>query len=247
MLLEFPTEADWKELFSSYPYEELEVGENLFPYMANHPEGSLERFPATHEIFIWTVHLQNRLAQTRWSHMMFMYYFNKGIPDDEWMISPGRKGQSVEYYPHFTKNDHRIKGMFDYYVDVFYYKLFSAWDTLGHLLNAQYELNLNKPSFHSAVSKLKKSNSELWHELNAIENSPDFREMRGLRHSATHNELLGHIGSGIQRRKDGFSFGTGSYTPSKKIRDNAIKSLDLFVATLAILRKSAQSRIHQTQ
>jgi len=239
MLLEFPSEDDWRKLAHAYPYEKLEVSEKLFPYTA-HPRGSIERFAAVQDIFVWAVHLQNRIAQTRWSHMLFMFYFNKGIPDDEWFISPGRKGQSVEYYPHFNERDHDVKMMFDYYVDVFYYKLFSSWDNLGHLLNTQYALDIRRANFDTAVKKLEAVNHSLWLKLKGIQDSSDFDQMRKFRHMATHNEMLGHIGLMVGRpSKQELTFGTGGYTPSKRIQDNAVQSLDLFAATIAALREEA--------
>lgn len=236
MLLEFPNETEWRELLIAYPYEELEISEDLFPYTA-HPDGSLEKFAAGREIFTWTVHLQNRLAQTRWSHMMFMYYFDKGIPDDEWFISPGRQGQSVEYYPHFQKQDHYVKSLFDYYADVFYYKLFSAWDNLGHLLDVQYDLGTDRVTFHKAVAGLKMIRPVLYEELLGIPDCDDFKRMQKFRNSITHNELLGHIGSMIGRPSaNEVTFGTGGYTPSKQIKDNAGKSLDLFRSVIGVLK-----------
>jgi len=235
MLLEFPDATEWRVLSGSYPYEDLEVNEALFPYTA-HPTGSIEKFSAVPEIFVWTIHLQNRLAQTRWSHMMSMYYFNKGIPGEEWWISPGRKGQSVEYFPHFTRRDHDIKGLFHYYADVFYYKLFSAWDNLGHLLNIQYNLGLDRATFHKSVDSLKAVNPAVHSKLRAIRDSADFKTMKQFRHSITHNEPIGEVGSPIGRRsKNEVTFGTGAYITSAQIKDNAIKSLDLFVVAIRAL------------
>jgi hypothetical protein len=53
-----------------------------------------QSFIGSQEIIFWVVQLQNRIVQTTWSHRLMMYYFNKGIPDDEWFISPGWEGQS---------------------------------------------------------------------------------------------------------------------------------------------------------
>jgi Cthe_2314-like HEPN len=239
MLLDFPKEEDWRALLIAYPYEKLEISETLFE--TAHPVGSLERMVASQDILVWTVHLQNRLAQTRWSHMMFMYYFNKGIPDDEWFTSPGRKGQSIEYYPHFNESDHRVKGLFDYYVDVFYYKLFSAWDNLGQLLNVTYELEIDRPTFHKVVDALSGVNTFLHSRLAAIRDSDDFKTMREFRHAVTHNELLGHIGSMFRRSQNGITLGTGRYIPSKQIKENAIKSLDLFGSAIATLKEQKES------
>lgn len=102
MFFEFPTKDEWSTLEDSYPWKSLEIAEDHFRYTA-YPEGSIERFSAVPEIMTWTVHLQNRLIQTRWSCVLLMFYFGKGIPDDEWFISPGKKGESIQYYPHFEK------------------------------------------------------------------------------------------------------------------------------------------------
>lgn len=239
MLLELPSQSEWIELMRAYPYDQVQVAECDFRYFLN-PPGSMECFTASHQIFTWTVHLQNRISQTRWSHGLMSYFYNKGIPDDEWFLSPGRQGQSIEFLPHFSKRDHSVKMMFDYYADIFYYKLFSCWDNVGHLLNLQYDLELNRPDFHKAIDKLQQANNPLWLRLQPIRDSSDFQLMKELRHDVTHNELPGHIGSGIKKYPDGFSFGGGDYTPSKAIRDNAIASLDLFKTAISEIRKSTE-------
>ena len=237
MFFEFPTKDEWRKLEQSYPSKSLEVTEDHFRYTA-FPEGSIERFSAVPEILTWTVHLQNRLIQTRWSYVLLMYYFGKGIPDDEWFISPGKKGESIQYYPHFEKKDYLIKAQFDYYADAFYHKLFSAWDTLGHLLNVVYELEIERASFDKAVKKLKPLKPALHAKLTAIIDSTDFQTMREFRHSVTHNHLPGHISSSVRRVSANLvTFGGGSYTPSAQIKDNVIKSLDLFAQALEAIKE----------
>jgi hypothetical protein len=127
--------------------------------------------------------------------------------------------------------------MFDYYADIFYYKLFSVWDNLGHLLNIQYDLQIKRANFLSVVKKLESFNHELWLKLQAVRDSADFATMTRLRHAITHNELPGHIGSSIRKTKDGFTFGGGDYTPSAEIKENAIKSLNLFAGVIDALRE----------
>ena len=236
MLLEFPTQSEWRNLLLAYPYKQLEISEEDFRY-AGHPAGNIEYFTANHQIFIWAVHLQNRIAQTVWSHALVNYFFNKGIPDDEWFLSPGRQGQSIEYFPHFSERDHEVKMMFDYYADIFYYKLFSCWDNVGHLLNLQYDLEIKRTTFHSALEKLQTVNNSLWLRLQPIRDSSDFQIMKELRHNVTHNELPGHIGSGIGKQADGFTFGGGDYTQSKVITANSVASLDLFKIAMDEIRK----------
>ena len=71
------------------------------------------------------------------SYVLTMFYYGKGIPDKRWYISPGRNGASIQYYPDFADVHFQIKAWFDFYSDVLYYKLFSAWDLMGHVLNVQ--------------------------------------------------------------------------------------------------------------
>ena len=130
-----------------------------------------------------------------------MFYFGKGIPDDEWFISPGKKGESIQYYPHFEKKDFLIKAQFDYYADAFYHKLFSAWDTLGHLLNVVYELEIERASFDNAVKKLKTVKPALHAKLTAIMDSADFQTMRQFRHSVTHNHLPDTLALGLEESR----------------------------------------------
>jgi Cthe_2314-like HEPN len=192
MFFEFPTKDEWRESEGGYPFEKLEVSAGDFQYTA-HPQGSMERFSAIPNIITWTAHLQNRLIQTRWSYVLLMFHFCKGIPDEEWFISPGKKDQSVEYYPHFEKKDHLV------YADIFYYKLFSAWDTLGQLPNVTYDLEIERASFYKAVEKLKTVKPTLFSKLKGVMDSPDFEKMPEIRHNIAHNHLPGHVGSTVER------------------------------------------------
>src|SRR4051812_48529276 len=106
-MFERPTPDEWNAIQDTYPFEDLpEVDEFR---CAVFPRGSVEAFKAGHYLQNWTVHLQNRLIQTRWSWVMTMFFFNKGIPDDEWYRSPGRGGAAIQYYPNFTSEDHTVK------------------------------------------------------------------------------------------------------------------------------------------
>src|SRR5687767_4681425 len=140
-MFEIPTKDEWIAIQESYPFERLEIDRADFKYSI-HPDGTMEAWRDSLPVTSWQSHLINRLIQTRWSWVMMMYFFGKGIPDDEWRISPGRNGESVEYFPHFTTEHHLIKAQFNYYEDFFYYRLYSAWDTLGHILNLIYVLGI---------------------------------------------------------------------------------------------------------
>jgi len=107
------------------------------------------------------------------SYTLLTCFFEKGIPDEEWHISPSKSGASIEYFPHFEPMHFEIKDWFDYYSDTFYYKLFSALDMVGHLLNVRHELGIEQQqvSFRRAVNQLPDRDNSLYIALDEIRNS----------------------------------------------------------------------------
>ncbi len=245
MFFEYPTEQDCKEIEKTYPFNNLFMATQALS--DSWPsDGSIESFEANIEVYDWSQHLNARLRHTCISYVMLMFYYGKGIPDDPWFISPGKEGQSVQYLPKFEERHFWYKSQFDYYADVFYYKAFSAWDTLGHLLNVAYSLEVKKASFSSVHKHLAPLKPKLYDKLKAkvVDNS-DFKEARDFRHNITHNFLPGKVGSTITKATyaggRSVSYGVGSYTPVSRIADNAVKTLDLLAATMHIIIDDAAS------
>ncbi len=202
----------------------------------------MENSHASSQILTWTVHLKNRMYQTCWSWVQLNYLFNKEIPDEEWHISPGRNGESVEFLPNFEKRHYLIKAQFNYFADIFYYKLFSAWDNLGHILNNMYELKIERANFYEAVKTLKDVKSDLHDNLNNLIESDDFKKMRKYRHSSTHNELIGLINSGFTKVSENhYTAGFQEYVTSSQIKDNADKSLNLITQAIKFIKEQVQS------
>lgn len=244
MIFDVPTKKEGKIFLDAYPFDESIISLDNFSYTI-HPEGSIETLYAGNQIQTWQVHLANRMYQTRWSWVMLNHLFSKGIPDEEWYISPGKNGSSIEYFPHFDENHHLIKAQFDYFSDIFYYKLFSALDTLGHILNEMYGLDVRKVDFHKAVEALKDVRPTLYSNLNNLKESEEFKKMKEFRHSSTHNELVGNISSGMAKFSgagvSGITFGVGDYIPSSQVKDNADKSLTLLTQAIEFIREQIQN------
>lgn len=229
-MFSFPSPEEWNEIDKRYPFDRLRIADRDLVYSA-YPEGSFENF--TGSLTAWRHHLHNRLAHARWSWVLLIFHFDKGIPDDEWFISPGRSGASAEYFPHFEPPHRLNKLQFDYYSDVFYYKLISALDTFGHLLNTIYGLEIERPGFHSAVHKLRAVRPDLHRSLSVLTGTEQFRKMKKLRNDITHNQLPGGIGALITKIAEGdYSIGVGNYTPSKTIVGNTRHAMDLVAEAL---------------
>ncbi len=144
------------------------------------------------------LHLIHRLSGVKKSFVMLMFYYEMGIPDKKWLDSNANR-----YFPDFEAKHFSIKSQFDYYVDVFYYKIFSAWDSVGHLLNVLYDLKLDKVYFKPAVEceKLKSNNKNLSDCLKKIVNDRVYMKANKLRNDITHSYLPSSPGLRVDRNE----------------------------------------------
>ncbi|OUM83850.1 Cthe_2314 family HEPN domain-containing protein [Parageobacillus thermoglucosidasius] len=240
--LEYPSKSQWIEIVSETRISELylEVSETK--------EGDIISSLFNQEFKSWLRLFNNRLGQSRMSYVFLMHYYKKGIPDDEWFLSPGKEGQSVQYFPHFNEENFYYKMMFDYYMDIFYYKFFSAWDTMFHVINVYYSFDLLPNSrFNSNVmQRLLQRNNSLHTIISNVSNSEPFVQSRTLRNNITHNYAPNDISSGItiEKIKEGvskISFGIGTYTTSKTFIENVNGIIDKFIPLLAALKNAFES------
>ena len=161
-VLEFPTQADIKRIYPTTPFDHL--NERIFALLKKRRSksgGGLPGFKKALDSGEFLLQLHYRLMDVAKSYALLSCFFEKGIPDEEWHISPGKSGASIEYFPHFEPMHFEIKDWFDYFSDTFYYKFFSALDMAGHLLNVQHDLGIKqqKVSFHRAVNQLRHKNN----------------------------------------------------------------------------------------
>jgi hypothetical protein len=244
MLFEFPTKEDWRALASTVPFADLQVHVDEFEFVADKTEGFDIIFGKS-QVPIWIMNLQNRLADVYQSCLMLLFYYDLGIPDDEWYISPGKNGASVEYLPHFDQRHHKIKGQFDFYTDIFYYKSFSAWEAVGQLLFTIYQLKLKsreRISFKLAIDKLRTTKPTLNGRLEAIRKDVDFVLANSLRDDIAHNYQPHAIGFGMMTRfkdgtAEGITGGVGEYTPSSVVKKNVLAVLKLLAETIRAVRE----------
>lgn len=233
----FPTDNEFALTQRKYPTPELDMVSHdiTSDITSKFNPGSLECFLMPIEVNDWTVTLCNRMIQARDSYHLMMFYFDRSIPDARPYISPGKNGESISFLPDFQDKDHLNKASFDFYADTFFSKLYSALDTLGHLLNVIHVLNL-KPkniSFTSVVEKLSELNSASGNELRELLKSYEFITLNAIRNNVTHNFPPGMFGSSVKRTYSGkdikeISIGVGPYEASDKIVRTAEESLQLF-------------------
>ncbi|MFC1679036.1 Cthe_2314 family HEPN domain-containing protein [Elusimicrobiota bacterium] len=236
----FPSDAAWRKIYASSPFKPMFSLLNEIQYH-NPVRKGVDAFAKEIKIQGLLLELQHRLCDAGKSYVLMMFYSKQGIPDKRWHISPGSRGSSVEYFPDFEDRHFEIKGWFDFYADTLYYKLFSAWDIVGHILNVKCNLGLSRASFHNAVCVAIEQNSASYTHWSQIVTSSVFRKAKGIRHDITHNYLPSTTGMTIglkeysiggKRKRKEYRFGMKKYLPSDEIVANLDQALDLFKITL---------------
>ena len=223
----FPSHEDWKRIYNDSPFDRLFSLLDSFQNKGHASQG-IDGFTKAIELHGLIYEVQQRLSDVRRSYILMMFYYKQGIPDQRWYISPGRNGESVQYYPDFEERHFHIKGWFDYYSDTLYYKLFSAWDVVGHILNVKYDLKVDMVYFGKAVEALKSKHPSLHANFAGVRESPVFKKASTIRNDITHNYLPNTAGMAVYRGSKSTTVGLKKYVPSDEIIANVQEILELF-------------------
>ncbi|WP_421383342.1 Cthe_2314 family HEPN domain-containing protein [Bacillus salacetis] len=232
------TEVDFKECTKESPLKDFELPKGMFQKEDDHFM-DLDNWDTQH----WERLLENRLLSVERNFGYTMFYYYKGIPDDEWYMSPGKNGQSVQYYPHFDEEHYSNHYNFTYFVDTFFLKSYTLYETIGHLLFKVYNFEIKEDdprdqvSFNSAIFKLKNVNRPLYKDLNKVKYTDDFQIGVKMRNDIAHNYPPYHKDSGIRKINGVEILGVGKYTTSSEIKAAMIGFLRGIKATVKVLDK----------
>lgn len=232
------TEVDLRETTKESPLKNFELPKGMFQKEDDHSL-NLDNWDTQH----WETILNNRLLSVDRNFGYAMFYYYKGIPDDEWYISPGKQGQSIQYYPHFEEKHYSNFYNFTYFVDVFFLQSFTVYETIGHLLFILFDFEINEDnprdqlSFNNAIFKLKEINRHFYKDLNKVKYSDDFQFGVRMRNDIAHNHPPYHIDSGISKSNGVVFWGVGKYTTANEIKKVMIGLLRSIKATIEVLEK----------
>ncbi|MFC5711959.1 Cthe_2314 family HEPN domain-containing protein [Thalassorhabdus alkalitolerans] len=206
-------------------------------------EGNIFQKMRNRDMNHWESVLHNRLLSIQSNFGYAMFYYYRGIPDDEWYISPGDKGQSVQFFPHFEEKHYSNQYNFSFFADTFFLKAFTVFETIAHLLYKHYEIEvdesnfLDKVSFNNALHRMKNIDKSLSDNLFKIKKSSDFKKGVKMRNDIAHNHPPYLISSGITLDEKGASYGVGDYTSSTEIKETMIGLLRSIQKTMDVLEK----------
>jgi hypothetical protein len=222
---DFPTQNDWERIYQASPFEKMLS--RFYDLIAKSDTGNgILAYTKALELRGYIYQTQQRLKDAGMSYILMMFYYEKGIPDKRWY------GDEGEVFPDFDERHFYIKRWFDFYSDTSYYKLFSAWDLMGHVLNVKYDLGVNKVDFAKAISKLKHKDITLYTELENVRGSVGFQKAITMRNNITHNQLPNTVGMAVHRSDRRISVGLKEYATSDEVVKTFQEALSLFDATM---------------
>ena len=219
-IFEFPVREDWKRIPSASAFKKIySVLDRL--ESSEHLPGDFAR---DLELKGWFYEIRQRVGDTAISYFFMMFYYEKGIPDKRPWISPGKNGASVQYFPDFKEVHYSIKMWFDYFSDTLYYKLFSAWDVVGHILKVKYDLEIKERdvSFSTAFKKLGDGDKDknLYDCLKKVKDSPVYQKAHRIRSDITHNYLPNTAHMVVRRCSQFTTIDLKEYITSEEIVTN---------------------------
>jgi len=241
-MIHFPTHEDMKKYYANFPFSGFEMQDSDFAIKKLDGIEGLKKHAILLELRAWKMALKNKWNDVAKAFALMMFYYNKGIPDEPYYISPGREGLSVEYFPHFNNEHLAIKDGFDFYADIYYFKVISVFDGIWQILNVYFNLGLtvDKVKFFSVCSELKKINKQTGTSLEKIFKDNRYEKGKDLRNSIEHRLPVGAQGAGIRRKEKSTIFSISEYTSSRQTVEIAKDLLNFSVEAFKQIKNLCQ-------
>lgn len=197
---EHPTQEEWDEYLGSTLFENMII--------------DLETFSVTQDFISQMVFNQgvgnyirqhnNKVGTLNVSYALCRHYFDKGIPDDPWYISPGKEGQTIQYMPKFQSKDWMFRYWFSYFSEAVYFKLFSIWDSVVGLINEYYQMDhVEDLRFKTNVMKsLKSQHNDIAEFMAGILQETIYKNANMYRTKIVHGATPNDISSGVNIKRN---------------------------------------------
>ena len=198
----------------------------------------------------WLQEFNNRAFDLKANYTLLKSYYDAGIPDEEWHISPGKNGQSVSYFPHFEEEHFGNLYWFGFYMDSYYTRFEGLIDSVYHLINIKYKLDI-EPAFgfrKKVLTKLEAVDQDLYDYLKVLPQNAVYSKVNDFRNNIVHNYRPNQIDSGYKKANnaDGsrtITMSVGNYTTSTEFLNNIHDSLDL----LADITDEIRNKVEQSE
>ena len=184
------SQKEWNEYLSTKIFDDMSIEESSLSVFHD----SFEKIYKLKQCEVIKDH-NNKVGMLKITYALCRHYFDKGIPDEPYYISPGKTGQSVEYFPKFNEEHWMRKYWFNYFSDVFYLKMSALWDSVYEIIDEfyQYELERNLNFKKAVLERLKTDNPNLHKLLKEICDNKLYKDGQKYRIAAAHGTSIGEV------------------------------------------------------
>lgn len=197
--LELLSQEEWDKYLGTHLFDDMRLDEVDFGVSGN--MSSDLSHPRMHEII---QEHNNKVGSLVVTYALCKHYYDKGIPDDPWYISPGNEGQSVQYMPLFKEEHWMRQYWFNYFSDTFYLKISSVWDSVIEIINHFYVLgNPSDLRLRSNVLKwLKSDKPDINKVFEEVLKAQIYTDAQKYRTAAAHGTSAGTVRNTVKEQND---------------------------------------------
>ena len=193
------TQEEWDKYLSTDIFKDMFLAEGTL----GESEDVFQNInrPRLHEII---QEHNNKVGSLKITYALCRHYYDKGIPDEPWFISPGRNGQSIEYFPEFQDEHWMRQYWFNYFSDTFYLKISAVWDSIIEIINEYYGYGIAEDlRFRSNVfKKLKEDNADIVNLFSSIQKDQLYVDAQKYRTAAAHGTSAGEMSNTVNTKRD---------------------------------------------
>ena len=179
--LELPSPQEWQEGLNLNPFKKLTIDISELDI-----SDDMATALVYEDLQYWVQQHNNKAKSLNITYVLLEHYYDKGIPDDEWIS--WRSG-GIDYMPHFQPEHWYIRDWFHFFVEIYYYRIFSLWDSVVGFINIFYQMHFNQDiSLRKKVLKeLSVQKPQLYIIFTSIKGDPLYNEASEYRNNMVHN------------------------------------------------------------
>lgn len=147
----------------------------------------------------------NKVGDLKITYALCRHYFDKGIPDEPWYISPGKDGQSIQYVPNFEEEHWMRRYWFNHFAENLYLKFFSIWDDVVEILNIFFGIDESIQDYRfraNVMKKLKENYPDIYTYMSDILKEEIYKDANKYRTSFVHGYAPSTVTNGFLLEKN---------------------------------------------
>ena len=191
---EVPSKTDWLYL-ESKNINDIRIDINKF----NSYQGRFLLYPRINELIKG---FNNKIYLLSITYTLCHHYYDLGIPDEPWYISPSEDGKkSVQYMPNFRSEHYMRHFWFSYFASNLYINMFGIYDCLINLIANFYGISSQNASSQrkDVVKYLKENFPQMLKLLDDFKENKIYKQANKYRNRFVHGTAPNEIS---QKYKD---------------------------------------------